>query len=174
MCTSKQVLNHSTLLKGTDRDQAFCEGAGISHSFCPRTIYWRRPLMRVLQSCDGPCSLWVCSIFSGHFTNQLSASDAELDNSKLFFAGLGICSSVFWANCSFFAKKWANELFAQKNERFAHWLIFGEWPELFAYIAHFWWATWAICSHRSPKKREWANCSFFKLTNLQYTKHTKK
>ena len=93
MCTSKQVLNHSTLLKGTDRDQAFCEGAGISHSFFPRTKYWRRPLMMVLQSCDGPCPL--CSIFSGHFTNQLSASDAELDNSKLFFAGLGIRSSVF-------------------------------------------------------------------------------
>ena len=93
MCTSKQVLNHSTLLKGTDRDQAFCEGAGISHSFFPRTKYWRRPLMMVLQSCDGPCS--QRSIFSGHFTNQLSASDAELDNSKLFFAGLGIRSSVY-------------------------------------------------------------------------------
>ena len=34
--------------------------------------------------------------------------------------------------------------------------IFGERPEQFAHIAHFWWA------HRSPKKREWANCSFEK------------
>ena len=96
-----------------------------------------------------------------------------------WFPGLGIRSSVFWA------KKWANERFAQKNERFAHLLLFGEqpeWlahgrsflvsnlseslmvphfgerPERFAHIAHFWWATWAIRSHRSPKKREWANC----------------
>ena len=28
---------------------------------------------------------------------------------------LGIRSSVFWANCSFFAKKWANKRFAQKT-----------------------------------------------------------
>ena len=30
----------------------------------------------------------------------------------------------------------ANERFAQKNERFAHSLIFGERPERFAHIAH--------------------------------------
>ena len=30
-----------------------------------------------------------------------------------------------------------NERFTQKNERFAHWLIFGEQPERFAHIAHF-------------------------------------
>ena len=29
-------------------------------------------------------------------------------------------------------------------------------------VAHFWWATWAIHSHGSPKKREWAIHSFFK------------
>ena len=40
-------------------------------------------------------------------------------------AGLG--------NRSFFAKKWANERFAQKKERFAHLLIFGERPEQFAH-----------------------------------------
>ena len=82
---------------------------------------------------------------------------------KIFKPGLGICSSVFWATHSFFAKKWANEWFAQKNEQFAHSLIFGEWPERFAHgrsflvsnlseslmVAHFWWATWAIRSHRS-------------------------
>ena len=48
-------------------------------------------------------------------------------------AGLGIRSSVFWANCSFFAKKWANEQFAQKNEQFAHSLHFGERPERFTH-----------------------------------------
>ena len=80
------------------------------------------------------------------------------------FSELGICSSVFWANRSLFAKKWANERFAQKNERFAHGrsflvsdlsesLIFGEWPERFAHIANFWWAIWA---NRSVAHLIWA------------------
>ena len=50
--------------------------------------------------------------------------------------GLGIRSSDFRANRSFFAQKGANERFAPKNERFApknerftHLLIFGELPE---------------------------------------------
>ena len=52
----------------------------------------------------------------------------------LIFAGLGIRSSIFWANRSFFVKcGWVNEQFAQKNEQFAHWLIFGEQPERFAH-----------------------------------------
>ena len=33
---------------------------------------------------------------------------------------------------------------SNKNKRLAHSLIFGEQTEQ---IAHFWWATWAICSH---------------------------
>ena len=97
---------------------------------------------------------------------------------------LGICSSVFRANHSFFAQKWGNERFAQKYKSCHS-------------FAHFCWATWAICSwslissercerishgcsflvsdlsdlltslrgnerlwanrsHRSPKKRKWA------------------
>ena len=111
-------------------------------------------------------------------------------------AGLGIRSSVFWANRSFFRKKWANARFAQKSEQFAHSLIFRERPKRFAHgcsflvsdlskslmVAHFWWATWAICSHRSfwwgtwairshcsLKKRESANCSFFKIKNVYKT-----
>ena len=47
-------------------------------------------------------------------------------------------------------------------------LIFGERPERFAHTAHFWWATWAIHSHSSLRKREWANCSFLKKLKLQY------
>ena len=38
-------------------------------------------------------------------------------------------------------------------------------------VTHFWWATWAICSHHSLKKRKWVNHSFFSK-NLQ--KCTKK
>ena len=45
-------------------------------------------------------------------------------------------------------------------------LIFGERPEQFAHIAHFWWATGAICS---PKMREWRKRSFFNLKNLYIT-----
>ena len=60
-----------------------------------------------------------------------------------------------------FAKNWANEGFAQKNECFAHfwwatWAIrsrshiFDEQSERIATVAHFWWATWAIrCNSRS-------------------------
>ena len=54
--------------------------------------------------------------------------------------------------------KWA---ICSKNEQFAHSLIVGERPELFADIAHFWWATWEICSHRSIQKREGGNLSVF-------------
>ena len=66
--------------------------------------------------------------------------------------GLGIRSWVFRANRSFFAQKYANEQFAQKNELFIHSLIFGERPERFSHtrsftlselseslmVAHFW------------------------------------
>ena len=51
--------------------------------------------------------------------------------------GLGIRSSVIWANRSVFAKKWANERFARKNKRFTHSLIFGEQPERFAHGCSF-------------------------------------
>ena len=44
---------------------------------------------------------------------------------------------------------------------------FDERPERIAHIAHFWWETWVICSHRSIKKREWANRSLKKEKNLQ-------
>ena len=56
-------------------------------------------------------------------------------------AALGIHSSVFLSNCSFFANKWSNKRFAQKNEWFAH----------------FWWATWAIGSWSLifSERREW-------------------
>ena len=56
-------------------------------------------------------------------------------------------------------------IFGERPERFAYclWsLIFGEQPEQFAHITHFWWATRAICSHSSLKKREWANRSLKK------------
>ena len=59
--------------------------------------------------------------------------------------------------------EWANERFAQKNEWFTQLLIFGDRPERFDHyrsfplsdlslslmVTHFWWATWAIRSHRS-------------------------
>ena len=50
-------------------------------------------------------------------------------------------------------------------------LIFGERPEQFAHIAHFWWATSAICSHPSLKQRKWANRLFEKKTYKKSTKN---
>ena len=52
--------------------------------------------------------------------------------------GLGIPSSVFWANRSFFAK---NEQIFDLLKKTSDSLIFGERPERFAHITHFWWAT---------------------------------
>ena len=87
----------------------------------------------------------------------------------------------------FFCPKMSEWAIRSKKEQFTHSLIFGEpperfahnrsfplsavsellmvahfwWrPEQFAHIAHFWWATWAIHSHPSSKKREWAIRSF--------------
>ena len=112
-------------------------------------------------------------------------SDYFLDSGQILYLneycryrpGLGIHSSLFWANCLFFGKKWANERFPQTKpalRSFAQFLVsylsnllmfvqfwwatwanrssllsFSERPEWFAHVAHFWWATWAICSHRS-------------------------
>ena len=107
---------------------------------------------------------------------------------KIIRAGnSGIRSFDFWANCTFFVEKWANERFAQKisiwlirsflvsnqsnSLMIAHFLwatwancswslIFGEQPEGFAHIPHLIWVKWAIHSHRSPKKRKWGKMTF--------------
>ena len=60
-----------------------------------------------------------------------------------------ILVKFFWANCSLFVSKTANEWFAQKKKRFAHLLIYHERPEWIAHVhsfAHLSWATWAISS----------------------------
>ena len=41
-------------------------------------------------------------------------------------------------------------------------------------FAHFWWETWAIHSHRSLKKRDWANRSFFYKTYKKCTRNVPK
>ena len=67
------------------------------------------------------------------------------------------CSQIFWANCSFFVNKRANERFTQKNKQLAHLLIYHEQPELIAHscsfvlsnlseslsVAHLIWEVWA-------------------------------
>ena len=116
-----------------------------------------------------------------------------------FQAGLGIHSSVFWANHLCFAKKWANERFAQNDKQFTHSLIFGEQPKQFAHgrsflvsdlseslkVAHFWWVTWTIRSHRSfllsdlndpltsLTKNEGMSKSLIFLNKKTYIKHNK-
>ena len=103
-----------------------------------------------------------------------------------WYAALGICSTVFWANNSFFAKKLANEQFTQKtSDLLIHSFFVSDLSDLLM-VAHFWWATWAICSHRSflvsdlsdsltslTKKEGMSKLLIF-LTNLAYIKHTKK
>ena len=56
-------------------------------------------------------------------------------------------------------------VFCEKNERLSDSLK----KRAIRSFAHFWKATWAICSHSSFKKREWANRSFF-----MFKKYTKK
>ena len=65
-------------------------------------------------------------------------------------------------------------------------LIFGEWPEWFTQIAHFWWATWAMRSHcsflvrdlsdslTSLIKKEGMSKSLIFLNKKTYIKRTKK
>ena len=59
------------------------------------------------------------------------------------YAGLGIRSSVFWANRSFFAQKWANEQFTKKtsDSLIRSCLVSNLSDSLM--VAHFLWATWA-------------------------------
>ena len=84
----------------------------------------------------------------------------------LFFAKNELMSDLL--------KKPSNSLiFCEWPERFTHITNFGERPEWLAHITYFWWATGAICSHRSIKKEGmsklllyfiqifWANRSFF-------------
>ena len=86
-------------------------------------------------------------------------------------AGLGLCSSVFWANRSFLPKTWANELFAQKSERFAYLLIFGERPEWFTHNCSF---PLSDLSDRLTSLRGNVQIFCFFLENLQKCKkHTK-
>ena len=85
-----------------------------------------------------------------------------------YLSGLGICSSVFRANCSFFAQKWANEQFAQKmSDSLIRSFLLSDLSDLLM-ITHFLWATmseslmvahffcvtWAICSHCSNLVRD--------------------
>ena len=86
-------------------------------------------------------------------------------------------SQIFWANRLFFVSKRANERFAQKNEQFAHLLVYHERLERIAHggsfdmsdlsnsltVAHLSWAIWAnrsqllIWSERSEGMSRWAN-----------------
>ena len=60
--------------------------------------------------------------------------------------------------------------FGERTERFAHLLIFGEQPDWFAHIAHYWWANEGIARFlkKVPKNMIlvtyfWASRSFVKL-----------
>ena len=84
-------------------------------------------------------------------------------------SGLGICSSNFGANCSFFAKK------------VSKWAIRSKKWEIRSF-AHFWWATWAICSQslipsEQPERiaqKEWVKLLHFLKTSKKTVKTYKK
>ena len=117
------------------------------------------------QFCVCPRSQQICRLGIFYLDNPTTMRTSN-------FSGLLICSSVSRANRSFFAQKWAL-IFGERTERFAHDRSFplSNVSELLM-VAHFWWATWAICSHRSflvsdlsdlltslrGNERLWANC----------------
>ena len=96
-----------------------------------------------------------------------------------------------------FCPKISERAIRSKNGRFTHSLIFGERPERFTHnrsfplsdlseslmVAHFWWATWVIRSHRSflvshlsdsltslTKKEEMSNSLIFSIKNFKNRK----
>ena len=85
-------------------------------------------------------------------------------------AGLGIRSSVFWANRSFFAKykQMSDFLKKTRDSLIISFLVNNLSHSLM--VAHFWWATWVIQSHCSLKKRDWANRLFKKNVQKTYQK----
>ena len=115
---------------------------------------------KVLKNDQHPCYYYCILVYFQTVSRLLSSYVWEGNFARVSKAGLEIRSSVFWANCSFFAKK---ELMSNLLKNTNDLLIFGEWPERFAHgcsflvselseslmVAHFWWATWAIRSHCS-------------------------
>ena len=110
---------------------------------------------------------------TGHKLMYCTVYSVQIQQKKVLNTGLGIRSFDFQANRSFFVKKWANEQFTQKNERFTQSLIFvsemsdslislisSERSEQIAHDlsfplsdlsdsltgAHLFWAIWANCS----------------------------
>ena len=86
----------------------------------------------------GGTSYSICTVLS--CTSQTISSLICLRYSQ----GWEFALRFSWVNCSFFAKQWANNerisdlLKKQAIRSFAHLLIFGDWPERFAHITHFW------------------------------------
>ena len=90
-------------------------------------------------------------------------------------AGLGIHSSVFWVNRSFFCKKlanieWMSNPLTKTSDSLIRSFLLSNLSESLM-VAHFLWATRAICSHRALKKREWANRSFKKKLSKSVPKY---
>ena len=98
-------------------------------------------LLRSLRSLRTNGRLWANpQDRSGQMSN--SERIAQIAQDK--WAGLGIRSSVFWANHSFLAKKWA---ICSKKRVINSFLVSALSKSLM--VAHFWWAAWGICSHWS-------------------------
>ena len=142
MCTSKQVINHSTLLKGTDRDQAVCEGAGnqayLTHFFQGQNtgedLWW-----------------WFYKVVMAPALYAVYFQDISPTNFRHQMQNLTIlnCSLQGWE----FAHQFSSELlvFCQK---ISEWAIRSKKRPIPSF-AHFWWATWAICSWLLFAHQKW-------------------
>ena len=117
-------------------------------------LWWRFCLTLSTNPMTGNVLSWLKTLTqSEHLPSNLSSQFSRAGNSLIGFPSESLV---------FYPKKieWA---IRSKNERFTHSLIFGERPERFTHdrsfhlsnlsellmVAHFCWATWAICSHCS-------------------------
>ena len=127
------------------------------------SCWWAIAIVRFLVKFF--CLTYYLSIFHFHPTLIFPRHGNKVLTCITVFSGLGICSSVFWANQSFFAKnelimsKWAICSKKPAIHSFAHFLVSDLSKSLM--VIHFWWANWVICSHHSLKKKEGTNHSFF-------------
>ena len=125
---------------------------------------------------EGEERFWIfqkyCTVYNSTIKKSATLCLIAYRHSRMLAtvqSGLGIRSSVFLANRSFFALKCA----ICSKKRAIH------------SFAHFWWATWAICSHRSflvsdlsnsltsLTKNEGMSKLLILLNKKTYMKHTK-
>ena len=146
-----------------------------SSGFCERKSEWaiRSKKTRNSLICSFLWATWATSLIEKEGISKSHVLKNLQKNVLTKFHFSQIC----WANRLLFVSKRANERFAQKNEQFAHLLVYNERLERIAHggsfdmsdlsnsltVAHLSWAIWAnrsqllIWFERSEWMSEWAN-----------------